>query len=1410
MSSWPRWPLDDPPALAHYVRPDQVAHHVPLPGPSGESRLARLRAVYEAIAGLRIGYAYDAATDEAGRQVIRPPDQVLWAPQHATCLDLALVLAGGCLTAGLHPVVVILAPPGGRGSLHALLLVRLDQDTTPTSGAGAVWPTPPAELLGTLQRQVSGSPGKVVAVDPVGVAVSLGFTRTRGLDVSFDDAVTSGARHLTSADGAPEWDWTVGVDIGARWRAQDVEQLGAHPASEPLRAPYRAPETAESPLRLLRAEYELVRFQNRDELTVLREFCHRTAAGDRTGLAVITGIGGSGKTRLALELAQRLRADGWYAGTLPKPPRGESVAGVEWLAGVVSPVLVVLDYADGRVTDATALLAALRARRGAPAVVLLTARAIEGDWLDSIIESLDSDAHPYRREDIALPDTHPNSGDVYHRTLTALATTAGAPPALPRGIRWTTLDYVLLGWIAAQGASTLPTSREELYDQALGHEENYWCTVYRDNVREREPRRSRLRKAAACLSLVAAAEQHADDILAAVGDLKADARERHDVRDTLILCLRPEPGEGLALRPDPVGDHLLLREFGNDESGLARVLDAGGDQGLGQALITLARAGQNDPVTATRLITSLLDADITRWPHVLAIAAAQGGAAAASLEQLASRTPTPLPLEELSALLPFSSLGLYHLALIVDHRLLDAARTASADRAQIAELLLRLSARASHTGDRAGALGSITEAVGHYRGLAAANPAAYLPDLAMSLNNLSNRQSETGDRAGALGSITEAVEIRRELAAASPAAYLPDLAMSLNNLSVYQSETGDRAGALGSITEAVEIRRELAAASPAAYLPDLAGSLNNLSVYQSETGDRAGALGSITEAVEIRRELAAANPAAYLPDLAGSLNNLSGCQSETGDRAGALGSITEAVEIRRELAAANPAAYLPDLAMSLNNLSGCQSETGDRAGALGSITEAVGHYRGLAAANPAAYLPDLAMSLNNLSNRQSETGDRAGALGSITEAVEIRRELAAASPAAYLPDLATSLNNLSGRQSETGDRAGALGSITEAVGHYRGLAAANPAAYLPDLAMSLNNLSNRQSETGDRAGALGSITEAVGHYRGLAAASPAAYLPDLAGSLNNLSGCQSETGDRAGALGSITEAVEIRRELAAASPAAYLPDLARSLNNLSGCQSETGDRAGALGSITEAVEIRRELAAASPAAYLPDLAMSLNNLSGCQSETGDRAGALGSITEAVEIRRELAAASPAAYLPDLAMSLNNLSGCQSETGDRAGALGSITEAVEIRRELAAANPAAYLPNLATSLNNFSERLDDSDQASAIPAAWHEAIAAMVHPAARAELRTAWAHRLASSDQPRSAGGSTPPRHDRRRHITPRRAPIRSDIDHPHDAGPASGASPRPEPGPTSHRAPALGTRAPPRSAPRSRQRLRPR
>ena len=77
------------------------------------------------------------------------------------------------------------------------------------------------------------------------------------------------------------------------------------------------------------------------------------------------------------------------------------------------------------------------------------------------------------------------------------------------------------------------------------------------------------------------------------------------------------------------------------------------------------------------------------------------------------------------------------------------------------------------------------------RRLAAANPAAHEPDLAMSLNNLSNRLAEAGRREQeALTAINDAVTIRRRLAAANPAAYEPDLASSLNNLSIRLAEAG--------------------------------------------------------------------------------------------------------------------------------------------------------------------------------------------------------------------------------------------------------------------------------------------------------------------------------------------------------------------------------------------------------------------------------------------------------------------------------------------------------------------------------------------------------------------------------------------------------------------------------------------
>ena len=1333
MRQWIPWRADEPRSLARYVLPDVVGEYLQLPGPSGESPVQRLGAVYAAVAGAGIRYAHEPPSDQPDSQEIRSPAEVLWAPRHATCLDLAITFAGACLKAGLHPLILLIARSQGVSGRHALVGVWLqeppDQIHDELQSGTGVWAIQPGWLPGLVRRMPDDAGQPLVVLDPVGVSIALPSSPARGVHVGFERAVANGADRLFDT----RWSWQAGVDLAQAWREQETYQPAARPPVNPLRAPYLDPDDVRGPLRLLRADYGLVPFQPRDELTILRHWCSQAASNQQTGLAIIDGTGGSGKTRLALELAQRLHDQGWYAGLLLHSIEGTSWSqSVEWLAGVVSPILVIVDYADARAEDTKALMRALTSRTGG-AVVVLTARTVEGEWLREIEGSLQRDGQVLRQRRFDLPPEHPDSRAIFRRAAAAFATQrysrthsqdegANATIAVPE--RWTTLDYVLLGWLAASGGAQVPSTRQELYEEVLDHEERYWSDVYR-SLTGNKTSPLVLRRAATCLTLLASTPERAGQALRAVPELASADEWRENVRRTFAECFNAGPHETLALRPDPIADYLAVKVLGSDPGLLDQYL-AGLDNGhLVFALSNLNRAGSTSPEAVTTLLADWLHRHPARWQALLPVAAAQAGSALTALEAIASEEPTVVALPDLAQAIPFGHAVLTRLGLAVETRRLQHLRAIStADPADLAELLDHVSRRQSDAGDQEGALASNTEAASLYRTLAKTSP-AYLPDLAVSLNNLSVLQGNAGDQEGAMTSITEAVRIRRTLAETSPA-YLPDLATSLNNLSITQSEARDREGALASITEAVQIQRPLAETSPA-YLPGLARSLSNLSNCQGAAGDRDGALNSIIEAVGHYRALANADPGVYLPDLAKVLNNLSSCQSGAGNQEGAMASITEAMSHYRVLARTSPAAFLPGLAATLNNLSRRQSEAGDQEGALNSATEAVQIQRTLAETSPGylpdlarslnylsrwqsealdldgalasvteavqiqrtlaetspAYLPELAGSLSNLSNCQGAAGDREGALASVTEAVQIQRTLAETSPA-YLPELAGSLNNLSTLQGAAGDREGALASVTEAVQIERTLAETSP-GYLPDLAMGLNNLSIRQGDSGDHAGALASIIEGVGHYRVLAKTS-LAYLPDLAASLCNLSIGQVEAGDRDAALASLSEAVGHYRALAQTSPA-YLPGLARALNNLSSRQSEAGDRDEALASVTEAVQIRRALAETSPAS-LPDLAASLNSLSNQQGAAGDREGALASITEAVQIRRALAETSPAS-LPDLAVVLNNLANWQGAAGDSEGALASITEAVSHYRALAKTSPAAYLDNLAWSLSNLS-------------------------------------------------------------------------------------------------------------------------
>ncbi len=1344
-ADWPLWTGRDPTEVARYVVPDVVARHVRIPAVSAGPLSVRLGAVWERLRAVGIGYAFERFATGAGGQWIRSPSEVLVAPCTATCLDLAVVLAGACLHAGIRSAIVLLDGVESGVAGHALVAVLLGRSWPASVGPGFDESTVD-DFRAEVQSGWDGPPRAVLALDPVGVAHPVGAAAP-GLDAALAEAVAAGAAYLAS----PRYAVRAVVPADATSPPYVPAPV---PDVLPLRTPYREPGTAESALRLLRAEFRVTPFQARDELTVLSDLCEQTLTGTRTRVLVITGRGGAGKTRLALELAERARRDGWYGGVLREQTRAGAT--LNWLAQITAPLLVVVDYADARAATAAEVLSVV-ARRPRPAVVVLTARERSGEWLTTITDALESDGHPHRLEHIDLPDAHPRPAEMYGRTYRAVATTEKAPPRLPlpeRGTRWTTLDLVLLGWLAATGRGPLPGTAGALYDDVLRHERRYWTTTLRHQTGSALRLTDVLAEAAACLTLLTPTPVAAADALMAV-DRLADDELRGEVAQALRTCLDPGPGEYLAIRPDPIGDHHLLTVLDGRPALLERCLQVGQTlpddavgEGVRTAIAVLTRAGRGAAPSAAVHLEALLRTEPGRWPLVAGIAYSLGGAARDVLERLAAAPDTPLPLDDVAAALPFEAAGLWRLGLVVDERRLRDARSRPDPQAVVADLLLAVSQRRADAGDRSGAVAAAEEATELLRRLASTDDAV-APGLTMALNDLSVRQADAGERSAAVAAAEEAVERYRRHVQADPEAFAAALAGALLNLSNRRALAGRYTEALAVVEEAVERYRALAAIDPS-FTSSLASALNNLSNCRSELEDRSGALTAIEEAVRLRRALVTDDDAADVDDLASALNNLSSARYSLGDHRGALTAITEAVGRYADLAERNRAAFAPDLAMASNNMALCLSAIGDPVAAVAPMARAVDLYRELAAEDPQAFVPDLATSLSNLSNRHAEVGDHVAALRAAAEAVALQRDLMADAPDVFAEDLAASLNNLSGCRAATGDLDGALAAAEESRDLYRELAAEQPQVYGVGLAAALNTLALRRSAVGDRLGALGAIEEsvalrrrlaeddpgahgrdlalalsnmahrlfvlgepaaalaateeAVGRYRGLMAAGDVGPR-DLAAALTNLSVLRSETGDRTGGLAALEEAVAHYRALSGDTAAAVAPDLAAAVNNLSVQRLDIGDTDTALVAAEEAVALYRTLVQDNPTG-LPDLAMALTNLAYGKLRSGESREALTAAEEAVRLYRDAATTHPAAHLPSLARSLTNLSVLRTENGDPAGAFAANEESVELLREVVVEVPAAF-PDLAKALNNLAIDLLGRADADAARAAGEE-------------------------------------------------------------------------------------------------------
>ncbi|WP_280361501.1 tetratricopeptide repeat protein [Nocardia wallacei] len=865
-----------------------------------------------------------------------------------------------------------------------------------------------------------------------------------------------------------------------------------------------------SPAALLTARRAVVGFRGRAELLqALRAWAEEPGLG----VWLVHGPGGQGKTRLARHFGEQFAHRGGQGRFVVwlDPAAGDLTV----IANVAVPLLVVVDYAETRPSQLTALLTALAtASRPLSVKVLMLARTA-GDWWDRLADASDAVTILVNTANVSelpvLDATGSDRRDGYRAAVTALADElarlpghtdidwpARAQALADRPLPSTTAVWTALASQMTALADLLDTTEtigpqnnssegaasgrdESPEKRVFRHERRYWTNTAETAGLCTTVSMSTLTDAVAATALLALpTPKQANDWLARIPEL-SDRDRRRRVR-VWLTGLYPAAGPHAfgQLEPDRLAEHLIGTLIAdNPETSIAEILGADIDSEDATRWVSVcaraaAHPGLGDPVG------EMLTRMFRKHPTTVAVAAV---VVAPGLE-----APEPL-VHALKCLVRDPATPTAVLSSVGDA--LPETSLLWAETA--AELFAARSARCQpETPDQSNMQGRRQlDALGHDRTqfinefTGTANNVAeshgvgiewFRSDRASDLAQRALRLAELGRREEALAASTEAVEIFRRLVEGRDVDSLSghegswrNLALSLGNHSGRLAAVRRWEEALAATTESLEILERLADGRPDVYLPYVAGSVSNYSATLGDLGRWEDALTASARAITIYRRLVTTNADndALLHDFVMSLG-IHSMQllnvDRLGRRQGALGhDVLEAttclVEILRQRAEESPDAFLPDLAIALKSLSGQLEVLGRRDEALAKTMEVVQTYRQLSDRHPDAFLPDLAGNLNNLVFPLMISGRSTEALDAVTKAVTIRRRLAAAHPTIFRREYAASLNDLAVVLEALNRRKDALAAITEAVTIRHELVQIRPDTHRAELEQSLRILS---------------------------------------------------------------------------------------------------------------------------------------------------------------------------------------------------------------------------------------------------------------------------------------------------------------------------------------------------------------
>ncbi|WP_157172587.1 tetratricopeptide repeat protein [Nocardia pneumoniae] len=599
---------------------------------------------------------------------------------------------------------------------------------------------------------------------------------------------------------------------------------------------------------------------------------------------------------------------------------------------------------------------------------------------------------------------------------------------------------------------------------------------------------------------------------------------------------------------------------------------------------------------------------------------------------------------------------------------------------------------------------------------------------AWALHVLVQNLSRTGRPAEALTYSTPLLEHRERMAAQDPAAGEPQLAIALGNHSVCLSEIGRPRPALEYARRAVDLWRRLSESEPRPHRGRLADALDSYATRLMEARQFEQAVDVSAEAVERYEELLADHQDLYLQSAAMCLDNHALRLGEVGRDEDALATATRSLAIFEELVTLDDDAYCAGLGMSLINYAVRLNSLDRGAEAVEYTTRAVALFEKLRTAAIGADARGLVWALDNHSYSLVCVGRADEAVLFQERAVRIAAAQAADDCPSSARLLAEATRSFANRLVDAGQWPRAREHSRIAVRLWEELAASDSELHLPDLAAALDDHARFCGDQNEWAEAAGYAERAAAAFEELTSRDALRYRPRWALAVEYHAVTRRWLGERGCASAEVDRALSIRRDAAAECPEENIPKLADSEGWAARLRLHISEPDLASAHQERSVVLYTELIDKGHDDLLPGLISVLHRYATSLCETGYRGQAPGAIEEAVRLIRQQVETDRAAHRFRLAVVLRDQSWLLAEAGQRDAAVAAGRSALSLIEQIARAGDgdrrwylADYRDSLAWSLAELgcrTEALDYTDQAVAL---WEQLAAENAEPS----LDLAW-------------------------------------------------------------------------------------